>query len=280
MKLLIVRHGDPDYEKDSLTEKGWREAELLARRLTRHPADYYYVSPLGRAKDTASFTLEQLGRTAEECEWLQEFTARVRKPNIPEKNSIAWDWLPQDWMGQDEFFSSDQWHSNPIMLDGNVKEIYDSVITQFDALLETHGYQRSGKCYRAVHPNNDTLVFFCHFALECVLLSHLLNVSPMILWHGMCAAPTSVTTVVTEERRPGIAAFRITAFGDISHLYAADEPPAFAARFCESSFFQVQLPLSPSTVMVPLPFSFRSMVNPETSSPDTVTPRASPVTAR
>lgn len=30
MKLLIVRHGDPDYSIDSLTEKGWREAELLS----------------------------------------------------------------------------------------------------------------------------------------------------------------------------------------------------------------------------------------------------------
>ena len=30
MKLLIIRHGEPDYTADSLTEKGWREAELLA----------------------------------------------------------------------------------------------------------------------------------------------------------------------------------------------------------------------------------------------------------
>ena len=33
MKLLIIRHADPDYEKDTLTEKGWREAELLSNRL-------------------------------------------------------------------------------------------------------------------------------------------------------------------------------------------------------------------------------------------------------
>jgi probable phosphoglycerate mutase len=70
--------------------------------------------------------------------------------------------------------------------------------------------------------------------VECVLLGHLLNISPMALWHGFCAAPTSVTTVVTEERREGIASFRVTAFGDISHLYAANQPPAFAARFCET----------------------------------------------
>lgn len=82
--------------------------------------------------------------------------------------------------------------------------------------------------------NEDTLVFFCHFGLECVLVSHLLSVSPMVLWHGACAAPSSVTTFHTEERRQGIASFRMSSFGDISHLYANDEPPAFAARFCET----------------------------------------------
>ena len=55
----------------------------------------------------------------------------------------------------------------------------------------------------------------------------------MLLWHGTMAAPTSVTTVVTEERREGTAYFRMTSFGDLSHLYANGEPPAFAGRFCE-----------------------------------------------
>lgn len=26
MRIVFVRHGEPDYSKDSLTEKGWREA--------------------------------------------------------------------------------------------------------------------------------------------------------------------------------------------------------------------------------------------------------------
>ena len=29
MKIIFIRHGEPNYEIDSLTEKGWREAELL-----------------------------------------------------------------------------------------------------------------------------------------------------------------------------------------------------------------------------------------------------------
>ena len=67
-----------------------------------------------------------------------------------------------------------------------------------------------------------------------MLLSRLLDVSPMVLWHHACAAPSSVTTLVTEERRKGIALFRMSGFGDISHLNANNEKPSFQARFCET----------------------------------------------
>ena len=53
---LFIRHGEPDYEKDSLTEKGFREAEYLAEYLADVKIDACYVSPLGRAKDTAAPT--------------------------------------------------------------------------------------------------------------------------------------------------------------------------------------------------------------------------------
>jgi len=115
-----------------------------------------------------------------------------------------------------------------------VAEEYRWVTEEFDRLLASHGYVREGNHYRAVVPHEETIVLFCHFALECVLLSHLLHVSPMVLWHGLCAAPSSVTTVVTEERREGIAIFRKLAFGDTSHLYVAGREPSFAARFCET----------------------------------------------
>ncbi len=53
MKLMIVRHGDPDYSIDSLTETGWQEAELLSLRLAALDVKAFCCSPLGRARDTA-----------------------------------------------------------------------------------------------------------------------------------------------------------------------------------------------------------------------------------
>lgn len=49
MRLIFIRHGDPDYVHDTLTEKGKREAELLAQRVKNWDVSKFYVSPLGRA---------------------------------------------------------------------------------------------------------------------------------------------------------------------------------------------------------------------------------------
>lgn len=233
MKLLIVRHGDPDYERDSLTQKGWKEAEYLAERISRLNVRDFYVSPLGRAKDTASLTLKKMGRTATECEWLREFSPRVPRPDHHEP-PLVWDWLPQDWTREESYYQYDHWTETDIMQAGHVKEEYDRVTACFDRLLADYGYIRDGHIYRVEQANNDTIVFFCHFGIGCVLIGHLLGISPMVLLHGVCAAPTSVATITTEERRKGTASFRMSAYGDISHLYANNEEPAFAARFCES----------------------------------------------
>ena len=54
MRILLIRHGDPDYVNDTLTEKGRREAALLAKRAASMNMGECYKSPLGRAKDTAT----------------------------------------------------------------------------------------------------------------------------------------------------------------------------------------------------------------------------------
>lgn len=234
MRIVIIRHGDPDYEKDSLTEKGWREAKLLAERISKLEVTAFYCSPLGRARDTAAVTLQKMHREAVVCDWLREFPPLIWRPDVTDSKKIAWDWLPEDWTAEPVYFQRDNWAETEIMRQGKVGEIYEAIIRSLDTLLAEHGYVREGEYYRVERSNRDTIVFFCHFGLECVLLSRLMNVSPMILWHHTCAAPTAVTTVISEERRRGKAAFRVSAFGDTSHLYAAGEEISLSARFCET----------------------------------------------
>ena len=233
MKLLIIRHGDPDYEHDDLTPVGKREAELLAKRIAPMTIRDYFVSPLGRAKATAAPTLKLAGRTATEFEWLREFSIPVMRPDLDGPSFVPWDWLPQDWLSDPRLLTWDHWRENEVMREAGVGEAYDRVVEAFDAFLAKYGYERDGLLYRVREPNEDTLAFFCHLGLGCLLMSHLLNCSPMLLWQGTVIAPSSVSVIRTEERRPGTAVFRAASLGDVSHLYAAGVEPSFAARFCE-----------------------------------------------
>ena len=45
MRIIFVRHAEPDYANDTLTEKGWREAALLAERVSGWDVTDFYVSP-------------------------------------------------------------------------------------------------------------------------------------------------------------------------------------------------------------------------------------------
>lgn len=230
MELWIVRHGDPDYKNDSLTEKGIVEAKLLAERISKYDVKAFYCSPMGRAQKTASYTLEKMGRTAETLPWAREFEGTIRKGF---KKENCWDRMPNYWSNIDDYYDYDKWIDVSLMKKGDVKKHYDKVYKGVDELLEKHGYVKDGRIYKAVNPNHDVVVLFCHFGVEAVILSRIFSISPMILWHNFRALPTSVTRLVTEEREQGKAIFTCLQFGDLSHLYAGNEEPSFQARFCE-----------------------------------------------
>lgn len=232
MKLLLIRHADPDYERDALTPQGQREARLLADYLREVRIDAAYVSPLGRARLTAEPVLNAHGLTPQILDWLREFDPLITRPDR-DAPGIVWDWLPQDWTAVDDFYSVDTWTRPEIVRGSDAAEKFREVCDGLDALLKRHGYRREGRLYRADASNHDTIALFCHFGVGCVILSRLLGVSPMILWHGFCAAPSSVTLIRTEERREGIASFRVGEYGAVPHLRRANLEPSFSARFCE-----------------------------------------------
>lgn len=249
MNLIFIRHGDPDYSIDSLTEKGWREAELLSARTTKWDVKEFYCSPLGRAKDTASLTLNKLNRTATTHDWLKEFFVPVKDPETG-KERIPWDFMPNYWTTEPDLYHKDTWYKAPIMQTGNIEEEFSKVKAGIDTLLAEHGYVRHDNYYKVVQGNHDTLVFFCHLGAQFVILSHLLGIPAPLLWQGCFVAPTSVTVLTSEERVQGEAYFRLRTLGDTSHLYMAGEP------YSRSGFFQEQFSDIVDTTIKPIIPSF------------------------
>lgn len=232
MKLIFIRHADPDYEKDSLTEKGWREAELLAARVRDWEVAKFFCSPLGRARDTARVSLDKLGRNVEILDWLEEFYVPVSDPETGAKR-IPWDFMPAWWTLQPEFYQKDNWFHAPVMQSGAVETRFHMVQSGIDAVLAAHGYHRQEAYYRTENGSRDTLVFFCHLGVQFAVLSHLLGIAAPLLWQGFFVAPSSVTVLCTEERQKGNAYFRCKTLGDTAHLYQGGEPASNSGFFCE-----------------------------------------------
>ena len=242
MRIIFIRHGDPDYANDALTEKGVREAKLLSDRIVKWPAEQFgfYCSPLGRAKQTASYTLERLGRQAVPCDWLKEFAYIIEDPTTG-RIGVPWDFMPEYWTEIPQMYDREEWkktdiyRSNPELLPA-----YQEVCDGLDRILAEYGYQRYHNYYINTNEmtqngehKHDTVVIFCHLGITCVMMSHLLGISPALLFHTLYLAPTSVTILNTEERMNNIAVFRAQVVGDTSHLVQGGEPISAAGAFTE-----------------------------------------------
>lgn len=233
MRLIIIRHGDPDYSIDGLTEKGKIEAELLKERLLKEDITDVYCSIYGRAKLTIEPTLKAKNITATYCDWLRELDySKIKVPYL-DREKIAWDLLPSFANEYPDLYLPQKWMDVDFIKNSEVYQSYKNVCYEFDKILEKYGYKRDKLNYKVTNSNHDTLVFTCHYGLACVLLSHLLNCSPYSLWQHAFTPPSSVTTFYTEEREDGFASFRASGIGDISHLFKGNETAAFAGRFCE-----------------------------------------------
>ena len=272
MRLLFVRHGDPDYKKDCLNEIGVREARALAALGPQIGWGTCFVSPLGRAQETAAIVLGRavpgahgaaaavgctdlsmrdtgsnaLGADAsgagllKTLDWLQEFPAQV-DPGAAEllqdafcfkknadgspKNRVVWDMYPAYYHEHPAYSDYNEWRTTPVALHSDAVSVYDRIIRSFDEFLAERGYVREGRHYRVERENTETITFFCHFGVSCVLLSRLWNVSPFVPLQSLCMPTSSVTELYTEERQKGIAHFRATRIGDTTHLTMAGLKP-------------------------------------------------------
>jgi probable phosphoglycerate mutase len=173
-------------------------------------------------------------------DWLQEFPAQV-DPGAAEllqdafcfkknadgspKNRVVWDMYPAYYHEHPAYSDYNEWRTTPVALHSDAVSVYDRIIRSFDEFLAERGYVREGRHYRVERENTETITFFCHFGVSCVLLSRLWNVSPFVPLQSLCMPTSSVTELYTEERQKGIAHFRTTRIGDTTHLTMAGLKP-------------------------------------------------------
>lgn len=238
MRIVFVRHCEPDYTVDSLTPRGWEEASLLADRVVNWSVDDFYMSPLGRAKDTAGVSLDRrakagLNHDVTELSWLKEFYYNLKYPESG-ADCMCWDHMPSYFNGNKDLHDKDKWFDTELMKSGDIRKEYENVTSAFDELLKCYGYVRKQDgTYQVTSHNDKTIVMFCHFGVTSLLTGHMTGVAPTCLWQNFFMAPSSVTIVGSEEREEGIASFRVQVFGDTAHLTSKNESVSSSGYFAE-----------------------------------------------
>lgn len=229
MKLFIIRHGDPDYEHDTLTERGWQEAALLRQRLLREDLTKVYLSPLGRAKDTAKPFLEASGMQADIRDFLREFPPVIEEPlsrfGMEDRVSCPWDMDPALFHAKQAIFSdAAHWMEDPLITAHGVGEYARMVQDRFYDLLAENGLIRDGTAFRP-DPAFDketidraNIAVICHMGLGSLLLATLAQMSPIQFWQMFRTMPTSVSTVLFREIEGGRLQPKIFQVGDTTHL--------------------------------------------------------------
>lgn len=236
MRLIFIRHAEPDYINNTLTEKGFREAEILKPRVLKWKVDRFYTSPLPRARLTAKPALDALNREATIIPWIQEFYYPITDPTTGKKEQVPWDFMPEYWTKRDRFYDRNRWYEDDIF---RTNPDYEPAVMNLrqglDDILRDYGYTRDGGMYLADpektrDDDETTVVFFAHLGANMEAVGYLLGISPIVLQQTVYLAPTSVTILNAEKRREGKAMFRAQCIGDVSHLLAAGEPvSAFGA---------------------------------------------------
>ncbi|MBO5454449.1 MAG: histidine phosphatase family protein [Clostridia bacterium] len=221
MLLYIVRHGDPDYVNDTLTERGKLQAEAVGKRIAHAKVDKIFSSPMGRAKETAAPACRLLGLECNVEEWAHEIEEERLTP-FPDGEMKSVTYVQNTYYRENGnmdlgFYKAFECQG---FKESGMEGISKYIWEKGDEFLERLGYKYENGIYRIIKPNNEKIALFCHTAMARAWLSHLLHIPINIMWASFMYTHTGVTVIEFKNNENGVTAPTCLCFSDIGHLYS------------------------------------------------------------
>ena len=232
MLLYIVRHGEPNYEKDCLTENGRLQAEAVGKRIAASGIDVIYSSPMGRARETAAPACRLLGLPCNIEEWTHEVEDDRLTPypdGVPK--SISFVPFSVYRANGNIDLPYDRAFECTAINQTNMKAKVAQIERDGNAFLERLGYKEENGVYKILRPNEDKVALFCHTVFARSWLSSLLHIPFNLMWSGFLYNHTGVTIVEFKNNPDGYTVPSILCYSDVSHFYAEGLPMKFEGKF-------------------------------------------------
>lgn len=215
MRILFIRHGEPNYADDCLTGEGNKQAAACATRLSGEGITEIYASPCGRARETAAHTAALLGLPVTTLEFMREIT--WGGPDIPHAGHP---WMLGDMMlneGCD--FAHEDWRQHPYFKRNTATACYAAIAPRFDAFLDGHGYRHEGRRFYCHTATDKTIALFSHGGSGACVLAHLLNLPFPYVCSVLPYDFTSIITLLFPAVENAYIFPRLDLFNDCAHIH-------------------------------------------------------------
>lgn len=217
MRIILVRHGHPDYANDCLTPLGHRHAAAAARRLKDEGIHKIYSSTCGRAMETAQYTADLLGLAIEGMDAFREIKWGGAEGAPMPFNGNPWSVV--DYMvAQNQSLLDPNWAEIPPFAGNIIVDCVRKVAAAADEWLLSLGYQREGLYYRVLKPAYDTVALFGHGGETAALLCHLFNLPFPFLCSAMAPDYTGIIVLTLPDAAQGPAPVRFALMNDAKHI--------------------------------------------------------------
>lgn len=203
MRIVFVRHGDPDYENDTLTELGHRQAALAAERLKEEGIEEIWASTMGRATQTAEYASKALGLPVKPLDCMRELNWGGRDGGPAFADGHPWD-IADEIARQGENLGREDWRNHPYFVNNRVLDSVRTVEEGIDEWLAGYGYIRRGYGYfhTAAEERHRTVALFSHGGSSCAAMGHILNI-PFPQMCGMLHLAFTGITILRLDRNAG-----------------------------------------------------------------------------
>lgn len=177
MWLTLIRHAEPAYVVDgiawtdpSLTDRGRRQARLLAERASDWEVDEIWVSSMVRAQETVGPLADVTGVEPETMDWLREIS-----------NPPGWDGSPVEEI--EEYFASTPTRSIDQLWDGppggeSFRSFHTRITEGLTGAFAERGVRQADEPTLWTGVDDRRVVVVAHGGTNALILGRLLGVEP------------------------------------------------------------------------------------------------------
>ena len=177
MRIIFIRHGEPDYEHDCLTDLGKKQAEAVAEKLKSEKIDELWVSPLGRAMETAEPIRKALNLPIQTLDFMRELEWGSIDGTPLFSDGHPWN-IVDEMARQGINLSREDWREETWFKNNLVVRDVDRIESKIDEWLEGLGYKREGYYYRHSigEEEHKTIALVSHGGSSSAAMGHILNI--------------------------------------------------------------------------------------------------------